>query len=109
MSASTCTGSGVSAGGACVFAAKLLRRCGTGEGTRAAAGLGLLIAGSAVTLLEPWPLKLVIDSVLGAQQAPPILDWLAGSLASQIGVDHRLALLAILCLGSVAIQLLVGA
>jgi ATP-binding cassette subfamily B protein len=111
MSASTCTGSGVSAGGTFGFAAKLLRRCGTGEGTRAAAGLGLLIAGSAVTLLEPWPLKLVIDSVLGAQQAPPILDWLAGSLASQMlfGVDHRLALLAILCLGSVAIQLLVGA
>src|SRR4051794_22843010 len=106
MSASTCTGSDVSSGGTLTFAAKLLRRCGTGEGTRAVVGLALLIAGTAVTLLEPWPLKLVIDSVLGGQQAPPILDRLAGSL---FGFDHRLTLLAILCLGSVAIQLLVGA
>lgn len=32
-------------------------------------------------LLGPWPLTILIDSVLGTHELPPILQWLLGSLA----------------------------
>ena len=51
--------------------ARLLRLALRGEAARVAAGLALLVGSTAAALLQPWPLKLVIDSVLGSQ-APPL-------------------------------------
>ena len=38
----------------------------------------LMLAGIAVDLLMPWPLKLIIDTVLGGQSLPTALTWLMG-------------------------------
>jgi len=35
---------------------------------------------SATTLLQPWPLKLIVDSVLGSAALPWPLTWLAAFL-----------------------------
>lgn len=98
-------------GGTLGFAVKAMRRCGAGEGVQVAAGLGLTVAGTAVSLLQPWPLKLTLDCVLGSGRAPQALTRLAAFLTEVFPFvsDRRLALLAVLCLGTVAIQLVVGA
>jgi ATP-binding cassette, subfamily B, bacterial len=69
-----------------------------GEGTRVAAGLVLLVGSTVAALLQPWPLKLVIDSVLGDTPPPAVLL-----------PPSRTALLAVLVVAMVALQLLVGA
>ena len=43
-----------------------------GEGARVAAGLALLVGSTVAALLQPWPLKLVVDSVLGAEPPPAL-------------------------------------
>ena len=69
-----------------------------GEGARVVGGLALLVGSTAAALLQPWPLKLVIDSVLGSQPAPPALAALS-----------RTALLGVLVTTIVGLQLFVGA
>ena len=69
-----------------------------GEGVRVAAGLAVLVGSTAAALLQPWPLKLVIDSVLGSEPAP-------GPLATA----SKTALLGMLVAALVALQILVGA
>jgi ATP-binding cassette, subfamily B, bacterial len=69
-----------------------------GEGARVAAGLALLVGSTAAALLQPWPLKLVIDSVLGGQPPPPAL-----------AMPSKTALLGVLVTALVVLQLLVGA
>ena len=92
------------------FAAKLLKRCGSGEALIASAGLVVVIGQSLVALLQPWPLKLVIDSVFGDRPPPQILAWLSHFFAQSFLLAHnpRIALLAVLCISAVAIQLLIG-
>lgn len=93
------------------FAVKLLELCGTGETLTIAIGLLLVFVQSLVTLLQPWPLKLVIDSVFGGTPPPQILAWLSNFFAQSFSSTHspRISLLAVLCIGAVAIQLLIGA
>jgi ATP-binding cassette subfamily B protein/subfamily B ATP-binding cassette protein MsbA len=69
-----------------------------GERLRVAAGLALLVGSTAAALLQPWPLKLVIDSVLGGEPAP-------GPLATV----SRTALLGVLVAAMVGLQIVVGA
>jgi ATP-binding cassette subfamily B protein/subfamily B ATP-binding cassette protein MsbA len=73
----------------------LVRR---GEGWPVAAGLGLLVGATAAALLQPWPLKLVVDVVLGDQAPPPFLPIVSPP-----------ALLAVLAAAMVGLQLVVGA
>ena len=42
--------------------------------------IGIIIVTSLIALLEPWPLKILIDSVLGDHSLPPILDSVLGDL-----------------------------
>jgi ATP-binding cassette subfamily B protein/subfamily B ATP-binding cassette protein MsbA len=69
-----------------------------GEGTRVAAGLALLVGSTVAALLQPWPLKLVIDSVLGGDPPPAVL-----------ALPSRTALLGVLVVAMVVLQILVGA
>jgi ABC-type multidrug transport system fused ATPase/permease subunit len=62
-----------------------------------------LFASVAMTLLRPWPLKLILDHVLLDKQLPPLL----ARLAALIGRD-KLDLLALLSAGIVAIIFLEG-
>ena len=78
--------------------ARLLALARRGEGARVAAGLALLVGSTAAALLQPWPLKLVIDAVLGSQAPPPALAALS-----------KTALLGVLVTAMVGLQLVVGA
>jgi ATP-binding cassette subfamily B protein len=42
------------------------------------ASLLLAVLGVAIDVLKPWPLKLIVDSVLGGQPLPPFAGWLSG-------------------------------
>lgn len=65
----------------------------------------LLLAASLAGLLQPWPLKLIIDSVLGHHGLPQRLASLFGTL----GADRESGtLLAALCLTLLGLQVLVG-
>jgi ATP-binding cassette subfamily B protein/subfamily B ATP-binding cassette protein MsbA len=81
-----------------------------GEAGRIIVGVALVIASSAALVLEPWPLKLIVDSVLGEQPLPPVLarviPWVAEHVES--GTTGRLLLLAWLCASIVALRLIVG-
>jgi ABC-type multidrug transport system fused ATPase/permease subunit len=79
-------------------AARLLRLTLPGEGRRMLPGVLLLFAATGVGLLQPWPLKLVVDSVLGDIPAP----WPLTSRSPT-------TLLPLLCLAIVLLQLVVGA
>ncbi len=70
----------------------------------------LVIAASAVLVLEPWPLKLIVDSVLGGRPLPPVLARLIPGLTDPVesGARARLLLLAWLCASLVALRLIVG-
>src|ERR1043166_3366622 len=57
---------------------RLLRRFLPGELRGLTAGLLLLLAAAGVALLQPWPLKLVLDSVVGTIPLPETLQRLAG-------------------------------
>jgi ATP-binding cassette subfamily B protein len=69
-----------------------------GQGARVAGGLALLVGSTAAALLQPWPLKLVIDSVLGGEPPPPGL-----------ALGSKTALLGVLVTVMVGLQILVGA
>ena len=88
----------------------LLHLCSGGEGAKIVFGVLALLIGSAIALLQPWPLKLVVDSVLGAHPPPTILTDLAMAVSQHLGIvaNPQWGLLLLLCLGVLLIQLLMG-
>jgi ATP-binding cassette, subfamily B, bacterial len=65
--------------------------------------LGLIAAiDIGLGVLAPWPLKLVVDNVLGHQPLPSALAWL-GQLS---GGDGRVALLLVIVIGGALLQVL---
>ncbi len=61
------------------------------------------IASVAASLLTPWPLKLLVDNVLGGQPIPPILAGLAPA-----GGGDRTTLLIVVILGGLFVTLMVN-
>ncbi len=59
------------------------------------------IADALVPLLAPWPLKIMVDNVLGGHPLPPLLSGPLGPLA-----ENRVALLALVIAAGVLIQAL---
>jgi subfamily B ATP-binding cassette protein MsbA len=64
-----------------------------------ALGLAAVAAETGAGLLEPWPLKIVLDSVLHAKKVP---GWLAHTIASTLGTNS----LAVLHFAALAIILI---
>src|SRR6266853_426311 len=64
-----------------------------------------------MTLLQPWPIKIVLDSVVGKMAPPAIVQWLAGPFeGARVSAGHPgLLLLTILCVAILLIELLMGA
>jgi ATP-binding cassette subfamily B protein len=89
---------------------RLLAQTLRGEAARTVAGVTLVIASSMVLVLEPWPLKLIVDSVLGDHPLPPSLASLMTGVADRLGLgaNSRLLVLAWLCASIVALRLLAG-
>jgi ATP-binding cassette subfamily B protein/subfamily B ATP-binding cassette protein MsbA len=89
----------------------LLRKFIPGETRYVLFGLLLVLGASGTALLQPWPLKLVLDSVIGHDQLPGVIssalrNFELGSLDS---IDSKFRLLLLLCLGLLFIELLLGA
>ena len=91
-------------------AARLLVRYSAGEYGRIVFGILLMFGMSAVMLLQPWPLKLILDSVLG-REAPPgqLATFYELTKPTFLVVDPVLGALAFLCVSIVLIQLVTGA
>jgi ABC-type multidrug transport system fused ATPase/permease subunit len=66
-----------------------------------AAMIGLMLVGAAATLLEPWPLALLVDTVLGTKKPPSFVTAIAG--------DSKGALLLFAVLAGFGVVLLVNA
>jgi ATP-binding cassette, subfamily B, bacterial len=66
------------------------------------AGLLAVGAETLADLLEPWPLKVVLDSVLHSKRSP---DWLSGLITSSFG-QNSLAILKFTALAVIAIAVL---
>src|SRR5215472_15250533 len=93
-------------GGTFGVTARLLRRFLPGEARGVWAGLFLLLAATCIGLLQPWPLKLVLDSVIGSTPPPKIITSI---LQAVWGTGSRLPLLVLLCVGLLMIELVMGA
>jgi ATP-binding cassette, subfamily B, bacterial len=94
--------------GSFALALRLLREYSTGERRQMAFGVLTLLAAAGLSLLEPWPLKIVVDSVLGDEPVPSVLQGPLGALQGLFGGSAAVALLALLCVGVVVLRLLVG-
>src|SRR5262249_27459461 len=67
-------------------------------------GLVAAAASTIIELLHPWPLKVVIDNVIGSR---PIPQWLVGVLSATVGSD-RIALLDAAAVSLAAIAIIGG-
>src|SRR5215469_10928882 len=85
--------------GTLAVTAELLRRYLPGDLRRIVTGLLLLLGASGVGLLQPWPLKLVLDSVLGDAPAPRFITRCLDLLLPHdyLATHPQIALLAALC------------
>lgn len=88
----------------------LLRRCVPGEFQKIVLGLGCALAGSIVSLAQPWPLKLVIDSVVGDKPLPTwVRAWLPGGSSFTGGFPAGpFTLLVAVCLSLLVIEIIRG-
>lgn len=89
----------------------LVRRFVAGDVGRFGLGLVLLLASSGAALLQPWPLKLVLDCVLGTRQAPRLIAAFENAVSGKdlLFAHPKTTLLIVLCLGLLLIELLLGA
>ncbi len=90
----------------------LLRVCGGQEGIKIVLGVLVLLSGSVFALLQPWPLKLVVDTVLGNHDVPVVLrdfTTFISELTPSALFDQKILLLLILCVGILLIQFFMGA
>ncbi|HEY6000488.1 MAG TPA: ABC transporter ATP-binding protein [bacterium] len=90
--------------------ARLLRQFAPAEWRRITFGLLLVAASSAATLLQPWPLKLVVDVVLGAEDPPALLARISAALGESVALfaEPNRGLLFVLCAAVLAIEAMVG-
>jgi ATP-binding cassette subfamily B protein/subfamily B ATP-binding cassette protein MsbA len=91
--------------------ARLLRRFMPGEMRGLSVGLIFLLGASAMTLLQPWPIKIVLDSVIGKNSAPTVVQWLVSPFqnSSWFAEHPGILLLTVLCVAILVIELLLGA
>lgn len=88
---------------------RLLRMCAPGQIPLIGLGLIVSLAGAGAALLQPWPLKLVVDNVVNNSPLPAPLAGLVGIITAHTALtSQKIALLIILCLGLLVIQSLVG-
>jgi ATP-binding cassette, subfamily B, bacterial len=90
--------------------ARLLRRFMPGEIRGLSLGLIFLLGASAMTLLQPWPIKVILDSVVGKIAPPAFVHWLITPFEKGpwFGEHLALALLTVLCVAILLIELLMG-
>ena len=90
---------------------RAIKTYGAKEWPRLFLSVLLLLGASGATVLQPWPVKIVVDVVLGESEPPgwlqPVLDHLARLGYSPGGVKS--ATLLLMCLSILAVQAVIGA
>lgn len=91
--------------------ARLMKRFLPGEWRGLVLGLAFLLSAALLTLLQPWPLKMVLDCVVGKTAAPAAIRSLGDSLEKvPFFAGHPgLALLTLLCAAILLIELFLEA
>jgi ABC-type multidrug transport system fused ATPase/permease subunit len=89
---------------------RLLRRFMPGEIRGLSLGLIFLLGASAMTLLQPWPIKIVLDSVVAKIAPPAIVQSVTAPFAGAgLFAGHPgLLLLTFLCVAILLIELFLG-
>src|ERR1043166_7531189 len=89
---------------------RLLRRFLPGELRGLFIGLIFLLLASAMTLLQPWAMQVVFDSVVGRNAPPALVQWSSSLFekSSSFAGHPAWVLLTVLCLGILVIELLLG-
>ena len=92
--------------GAFRTASRLLIMCMVGELRMTIAGMALMLAGAVLGLLQPWPLKFILN-VVAIKSAPPgFLLAAQGFIAHLIPIgNNKLGLIGLLCLTLLLISL----
>lgn len=93
--------------GSLATAARLLKMCMPGEQTGTLTGMALMLCGSLVGLLQPWPMKFIIDSVTTQTAPPEFLSQAQHFIAAIIPIGTgKSGLITVLCIALVLISLL---
>lgn len=82
----------------------ILRRFALPERARIGLGLALILTQSLLTVISPWPLKLVIDGALGNEPVPGAIEAVALSVAGFTGFDRPFSLVLTLACGMLLLQ-----
>ncbi|HEX9047602.1 MAG TPA: ABC transporter ATP-binding protein [Verrucomicrobiae bacterium] len=93
-------------GGTVQVTMRLLRRFLPGELRGLFGGLLLLLLSSGVALLQPWPLKLVLDSVVGQMPLPKVIAWLQHN--SLYAANPKTFLLGAFCAALLLVEIVMG-
>src|SRR5262249_51097124 len=105
------TDTGMPASGTLAVTGNLLRRFLPGDLLRITTGLLLLLGSSGAALLQPWPLKLVLDCVVGSHEPPLVLSDTLRTLGNLglVSAHPKTSLLLVLCIGLLLIESLLAA
>jgi ATP-binding cassette subfamily B protein len=98
-------------GGTLRVTTRLLRRYLPGEMRGLILGLVFLLIASGMTLLQPWPLKIILDSIVSKLPPPALVQWFSAFVKNfSLFANHPgLLLLTVLCVAILLIELLLGA
>jgi ABC-type multidrug transport system fused ATPase/permease subunit len=97
-------------GGTLSVTLRLLRRFLFGEIRGLTGGLLILLVASSLTLLQPWPLKLVLDSVVGQVALPAPVHRLIAPFAgiSLLAASPKSFLLTFFCIALLLLEAVMG-
>ena len=85
---------------------RLLKGCMQGEWGRTALGAGLMLLGSGISLLQPWPMKYIVN-IVSDRRVPGFVHTAARWLHTIIPAVHGAAgEIAVLCAGLLLVSLL---
>ncbi len=93
--------------GAFRTSARLLGQCMKGEMASTLGGMALMLIGSLVGLLQPWPLKFIVDAVTTKNATPGFLTYAQNLLEHLLPIGMgKSGLITLLCIALVVIGLL---
>lgn len=89
---------------------RLLRQSVAGELSRILLGLLFLLMASGATLLQPWPLKFILDNVVGTHPPMELLGRISEAFARFFGLTEnpKYSLLLLICVAVLAIEGMIG-
>jgi ATP-binding cassette, subfamily B, bacterial len=91
--------------GTFTLALRLLRRSTVGEGRRIVLGLTLMLMASAAALLQPWPLKFILDGIVGKHALPAWLESVRNWFSPE---QSQMALITMLCVAMLVIHIVIS-